>query len=149
MQLLAPGRKFNVGVSKSPSIVWDMDDGFPPALALEGGCRVNWHTVETELDQCPDCGDSLEIAAVRVSFFRRTAMLFVCPNCGLMRADSSARNSISDWIAALDRTKSIAASRDLKLGDPTPIHPAGSQIVFDVSNASNKTLGVKYSTIPK
>jgi hypothetical protein len=94
---------------------------------------VNWHTVETELDQCPDCRDPLEIAAVRFSFFRRTAVLFVCPNCGLMRADSPARDIISDWTAALDRKKSIAARRDLKLGDPTPIHPAGSQIVFDTS----------------
>ena len=92
---------------------------------------MNWHTIETELDQCPNCGLSLEIAAVRFSFFRRTAMLFVCPNCGLMRADSPARDSISDWIAALDRKKSI--DRDLKLGDPPPIHPAGSQIVFDTS----------------
>jgi hypothetical protein len=69
---------------------------------------VNWHTVETELDQCPNCSLSLEIAAVRFSFFRRTAMLLVCPNCGLMREDSSTRNSISDWPRLIEKILSTA-----------------------------------------
>jgi predicted RNA-binding Zn-ribbon protein involved in translation (DUF1610 family) len=69
---------------------------------------VNWHTVEIDLDQCPDCRDPLEIAAVRFSFFRRTAMLFVCPNCGLMRADSSTRNSLSDWPRLIEKILSTA-----------------------------------------
>ena len=91
--------------------------------------------VETDLDQCLDCGCSLEIATVKFGFFNRTAMLLVCPGCGLARADSPKRVSIREWVAALRRKNSIAASRGLIRGDPIPVRSAGGRILRDTSAA--------------
>jgi hypothetical protein len=51
-----------------------------------------------ESDDCPDCRRLLEIAAIKLSFFGRNVALFVCPNCGLARAepiDEKLRHQIS------------------------------------------------------
>jgi predicted RNA-binding Zn-ribbon protein involved in translation (DUF1610 family) len=95
---------------------------------------VNWHPVETERDQCPDCGLSLEIAAVRLSFFQKAAALFVCPNCARVQADCPTRVRVSDWLGGQDRKKSIAASVDLAPRDRKSAHPAGSRIVAGTPN---------------
>lgn len=63
----------------------------------------NLSGVETGLDQCPDCRCPLEIAAVKFSFLRGTAVLFVCPGCGLTRADPPKRVGIRDWVVILRR----------------------------------------------
>lgn len=89
--------------------------------------------VETDLDQCPDCGCSLEIATVKFRFFHRTAMLFVCPGCGLTRADTAKRVGVREWVAALRRKNPIAASRDRIPGGPIPVRSAGSRIPRDTS----------------
>jgi hypothetical protein len=76
-------------------------------------------TEQDKLDHCPDCGLPLEIAAVSLSFFRKAAMLLVCPNCGLTRTDGcEARIPIRDRLDALDRKFAIAASRLLPLSEP-------------------------------
>jgi hypothetical protein len=75
-------------------------------------------TEREELDHCPDCSLPLEIAAVSLRFFRKPAMLSVCPNCGLMRTDGKARLTIRDRLDALDKKLAIEASRLLPLGEP-------------------------------
>jgi len=41
-----------------------------------------------ESDYCPDCKRLLEIAAVNLTLSGRNVALFVCPNCGLARAET-------------------------------------------------------------
>lgn len=79
-----------------------------------------------ELDHCIDCGLPLEIAAIKLGFFRKAALLFVCPGCGRARTDGSseARIDIRDRLTTLDCKLSPATSGDLALNDPIPIHPA-------------------------
>jgi hypothetical protein len=55
--------------------------------ALRGGRAVTSYDERNETDHCPDCGQPLEIAAVKFSLFWQAALLFVCPGCGLARAD--------------------------------------------------------------
>lgn len=83
--------------------------------------------VETEQDQCADCGLSLEIAAVTLRFFQKPATLFVCPNCARVQADcpNSTRVRVSAWVGALER-KSITASRDLA---PRAVHSTGNRMI--------------------
>jgi hypothetical protein len=76
-------------------------------------------TEREELDHCPDCSLPFEIAAVSLRFFRKAAMLSVCPNCGLMRTDGcEARLTIRDRLDALDKKLAIGPSRLLPLGEP-------------------------------
>jgi hypothetical protein len=111
--------------------------------ALLGGCElyvegVMLGTEQDKLDHCPDCSLPLEIAAVSLSLFRKAAMLFVCPNCGLTRTDGcGARIPIRDRIDALDRKLAIAASRLLPLSKP-----------LAVRRALDRTLGGREATPP-
>jgi hypothetical protein len=76
-------------------------------------------TEREELDHCPDCSVPFEIAAVNLRFFRKPAMLSVCPNCGLMRADGcEGRLTIRDRLDAFDKKLAIGASHVLPLGEP-------------------------------
>ncbi len=43
------------------------------------------------VDECPNCRQSYEIAAVNLSLFKPTAVLFVCPACGLTRTENAER----------------------------------------------------------
>ena len=38
---------------------------------------------------CADCGQPLEIAAIKFHFFHQPALLFVCPGCGLAKTDDA------------------------------------------------------------
>ena len=62
---------------------------------------MNLDRAQGDLDRCPSCRSVLEIAAVRFSFLYRPLMLLVCPNCGLMRANSVKRIGVRDRVAAL------------------------------------------------
>jgi predicted RNA-binding Zn-ribbon protein involved in translation (DUF1610 family) len=69
---------------------------------------------QIQSDHCPDCGQLFEIRAVELHLFRKPAILFVCPSCGLARADgddNKVNTGIRDRIAALDRRLWIATSR--------------------------------------
>ena len=102
-------------------------------------------TEQEELDHCPDCSLPLEIAAVRLSFFRKPAILFVCPRCGLMRTDGyAARISVRDRVTALDRKLAIAASRLLPLSEPYAAKALdGSGTVHFVSAISASSRNVR------
>jgi hypothetical protein len=58
-----------------------------------------------ESDDCPHCQRLLEIAAIRLSLLGWNGALFVCPNCGLARADSpdEAGSLLRHQISALGR----------------------------------------------
>jgi hypothetical protein len=62
---------------------------------------MNSDHAQSDLDRCANCCCALEIAAVKFSFLYQPSMLFVCPNCGLMRANSVKRIGVSERIAAL------------------------------------------------
>jgi hypothetical protein len=65
------------------------------------------------------CGQIFEIAAVNMSVFHKTEMLWTCPGCGLEHAEvrSKARKQIRDRIATLDRKLSILTRRASQLRD--------------------------------
>jgi hypothetical protein len=58
-----------------------------------------------ESDDCPHCQRLLEIAAIKFSLLGRNVVLFVCPNCGLARADPAheARSKLRDRMSLFDR----------------------------------------------
>jgi hypothetical protein len=58
------------------------------------------------------CGQTFEIAAVRLSVFRKTEILWRCPGCGLERDElrSKARKRIRDRIVMLNQKLSILAN---------------------------------------
>ena len=58
-----------------------------------------------ESDDCPHCRRLLEIAAIKFSLLGRNVALFVCPNCGLARAENpdEARSKLRHQISALER----------------------------------------------
>ena len=41
-----------------------------------------------ESDECPYCERPFEIAAVNFNFWSRNVILFVCPCCGLAKAET-------------------------------------------------------------
>jgi hypothetical protein len=85
-------------------------------------------TEQDTLDHCPDCSLPLEIAAVSLGFFRKAAMLLVCPNCGLTRTDGcEARIPMHVRLDALDRRLAIAASRLLPLSEPLAVRRVPDQ----------------------
>jgi hypothetical protein len=43
------------------------------------------------LDYCPDCNLAFEIAAVDLSIISGNVVLFVCPSCGLTKAENPER----------------------------------------------------------
>jgi hypothetical protein len=57
------------------------------------------------LDYCPDCNLAFEIAAVDLSIISGNVVLFVCPSCGLTKAENpnGHRRKIRVRIAELDR----------------------------------------------
>jgi predicted RNA-binding Zn-ribbon protein involved in translation (DUF1610 family) len=69
-------------------------------------------------DDCPDCGQGIEIAAVDLSFFRKTRMLYVCPGCGLLQAEarSAVQIRLSYGFSALDRMLLIVNRSRQSLG---------------------------------
>jgi methionine synthase II (cobalamin-independent) len=58
-----------------------------------------------ELDYCPHCERLLEIAAINLTLSGRNVALFICPNCGLARAETrnEARSKLRHLISALER----------------------------------------------
>jgi hypothetical protein len=58
-----------------------------------------------ESDYCPDCKELLEIAAINLTLSGRNVALFVCPYCGLARAETrnEARSKLRLRISALER----------------------------------------------
>jgi hypothetical protein len=52
----------------------------------------------SDQDECPYCRLRFEIAAVRFRFFGACTAVFICRNCGLIRADSDSRPSIAKRI---------------------------------------------------
>ena len=58
-----------------------------------------------ESDYCPDCKELLEIAAINLTLSGRNVALFVCPYCGLARAETrnEARSKLRHLISALER----------------------------------------------
>ena len=66
-----------------------------------GGDGMNLDRAQSDLDRCPNCRCVLEIAAVKFGFLYRPSMLFVCSNCGLMRANSVKRIGVRNRTAVL------------------------------------------------
>jgi hypothetical protein len=62
---------------------------------------MNLDRAQSDLDRCPNCKCALEIAAVKFGFLYRPIMLFVCPNCGLIRENAIKRIGVRDRVAAL------------------------------------------------
>ena len=58
-----------------------------------------------ESDDCPHCKRLLEIAAINLTLSGRNVALFICPNCGLARAETrnEARSKLRNRISALER----------------------------------------------
>jgi transposase-like protein len=58
-----------------------------------------------ESDDCPHCKRRLEIAATNFTLLGRIVALFVCPNCGLARAETrnEVRSKLRHRISALER----------------------------------------------
>jgi hypothetical protein len=58
-----------------------------------------------EPDVCPYCKRPFEITAVKLSLLGRVVALFVCPGCGLARAETrdKARRKLRSRISALGR----------------------------------------------
>jgi transposase-like protein len=58
-----------------------------------------------ESDYCPGCKVLLEIAAINFTLSGRNVALFVCPNCGLTRAETrnESRSKLQHRISALER----------------------------------------------
>jgi hypothetical protein len=58
-----------------------------------------------ESDDCPHCKRLPEIAAINLTLLGRSVALFVCPNCGLARAEtpSKARGGLRHRISTLER----------------------------------------------
>jgi sulfite reductase beta subunit-like hemoprotein len=54
-----------------------------------------------ESDYCPHCKELLEIAAINLTLSGRNVALFVCPYCGLARAET--RSKLRLRISALER----------------------------------------------
>jgi hypothetical protein len=87
--------------------------------------QTHFEIVDTEgyrgSNNFPDCkcGQIFEIAAVNMSVFHKTEILWTCPGCGLEHAEvrSKARKQIRDRIATLDRKLSILTRRALQLRD--------------------------------
>ena len=77
------------------------------------------------LDHCSDCGERFEIAAVRLSVFRKAAMLFVCPGCGLVRVeDHLTKARMRTYIVQLSQKLSILTRGMTRLSTPmlaTPV----------------------------
>jgi hypothetical protein len=98
-------------------------------------------TEREELDHCPDCRLPFEIAAVSLRFFRKPAMLSVCPNCGLMRTDGcEARLTIRDRLDALDKKLAIGASRLLPLGEPKASDASGTVHLMPALSPSSRNV---------
>jgi transposase-like protein len=58
-----------------------------------------------EPDVCPYCKRPFEITAVKLSLLGRNVALFVCPTCGLARAETldEARSKLRHRVSALER----------------------------------------------
>jgi hypothetical protein len=69
-------------------------------------------------DHCPHCNLPFEIAAVDLSLVSGNTLLFVCPGCGLTRAESrtEARRKLRARIAELSRLLVELKSRTIKRG---------------------------------
>jgi hypothetical protein len=65
-----------------------------------GGDGMKLDHAQSDLDRCPNCRCALEIAALKFSFLYQPVMLFVCPNCGLMRENAIKRIGVRDRVAA-------------------------------------------------
>jgi predicted DNA-binding helix-hairpin-helix protein len=76
--------------------------------------------VETahNLDLCPHCNLPFEIGAVELSLVSGNTLLFVCPGCGLTRAESltEARRKLRARIDELSRLLVELKSKTLKRG---------------------------------
>jgi hypothetical protein len=62
---------------------------------------MNLDHAQSDLDRCRNCRCTLEIAALKFSFLYQPVMLFVCPNCGLMRENAIKRIGVRDRVAGL------------------------------------------------
>jgi hypothetical protein len=67
------------------------------------------------LHRCLYCHCSLEIAAVKFSFFRHPAMILVCPNCGVTSADPPEQINVRDRVGVLLQKDRLVARHP-----PTP-----------------------------
>ena len=105
-------------------------------------------TEREKLDHCPDdCSLPFEIAAVSLRFFRKPAMLSVCPNCGLMRTDGcETRLTIRDRLDALDKKLAIGASRLLPLGEPKASDGSRTVHLAPAVSASSRNVRVAAGT---
>src|ERR1700691_2053214 len=105
-------------------------------------------TEREKLDHCPDdCSLPFEIAAVSLRFFRKPAMLSVCPNCGLMRTDGcETRLTIRDRIDDLDKKLAIGARRLLPLGEPKASDCSRTVHLAPAVSASSRNVRVAAGT---
>src|SRR5712671_6955764 len=89
------------------------------------------------VDECPNCRQSYEIAAVNLSLFKPTAVLFVCPACGLTRTENAER----------------VVARKIRRSNPDQRMPEG-EIQTDAANHGNGFNGFELgpigrSTVPE
>ena len=70
------------------------------------------------LDHCPHCNLPFEIGAVDLSLVSGNTLLFLCPGCGLTRAESrtEARRKLRARIDELSRLLVELKSKTLKRG---------------------------------
>lgn len=122
-------------------IFWARFNCWQFVVVIAGG-GVKMDDVGAGLNQCLHCNCSLEIAAVKFGFLYHPAMVFVCPNCGVRRAELPKRIKVRDWVAGLRQKDTLVA-----------LHKATRHRVEkpsrQVNNATNKRLGVKYSKLAK
>jgi hypothetical protein len=95
-----------------------------------GGMKMD--DLSAHSDRCANCSCSLEIAAVKFSFFNHPAMVFVCPNCGVTRADPPKRINVRDWVGGLRQ-------KDTFVARPEPRSSRGKSVTPPVKGWASNT----------
>jgi hypothetical protein len=93
-------------------------------------------TEREKLDHCPDCSLPFEIAAVSLRFFRKSAMLSVCPNCGQTAAKLASQYAIDSTPLVRSLRSEQAASCRLVTDGSGTVHlaPAVSALKSECEN---------------
>jgi hypothetical protein len=69
---------------------------------------------------------------VKFGFFHHPAMIFVCPSCGVMRADPPKRINVRDWVGGLRQ-------KDTFVARPEPRSSRGKSVTPPVKGLASNT----------